>query len=58
MNQSSDTDGHSPRPTPITLAIYRDLRVGMVVIMVMLAAALVIDTISALHPQSTLSAYD
>jgi hypothetical protein len=57
MNQSSDTDGHSPRPTPITLAIYRDLRVGMVVIMVMLAAALVIDTISAMHPQSTLSAY-
>jgi hypothetical protein len=57
MNQSSDTDGHSPRTTPITLAIYRDLRVGMVVIMVMLAASLVIDTISAMHPQSTLSAY-
>ena len=36
-------DVGSPRPTPITLAIYRDLRVGMVVIMVMLAAALVID---------------
>jgi hypothetical protein len=49
--------GSSPRPTPITLAIYRDLRAGMVVIMVMLAAALVIDTISATHPQSTLSAY-
>jgi hypothetical protein len=49
--------GHTPRPTPITLAIYRDVRVGMVVIMVMLAAALVIDTISATHPQSTLSAY-
>lgn len=57
VNQSGDTASHSPRPTPIALAIYRDLRVGMVVIMVMLAAALVIDTISAKHPQSTLSAY-
>ncbi len=55
--QEAVKDVGSPRPTPITLAIFRDLRVGMVVIMVMLAAALVIDTISAKHPQSTLSAY-
>jgi hypothetical protein len=48
---------HSPRPTPITLAVYRELRVGMVVIMVMLAAALVIDRRSATQWQSTLSAY-
>jgi hypothetical protein len=48
---------HSPRRTPITLAIYRDLRVGMVVIMVMLAAALVIDRRSATQWQSTLSDY-
>jgi hypothetical protein len=48
---------HSPRPTPITLAVYRELRVGMVVTMVMLAAALVIDRRSATQWQSTLSAY-
>jgi hypothetical protein len=48
MNQSSDTDGHSPSPTPITLAIYRDLRVGMVVILVMLAAAVIIERLPAI----------
>jgi len=57
VNQSSGTAGHGPRPTPITLAIYRDLRVGMVVIMVMLFAAIIIDTVLATHLQTTLSAY-
>jgi hypothetical protein len=57
VNQSSDTASHSPRPTPITLAIYRDLRVGMVVIMVMLAAAIIVARESATHWQLALSAY-
>ena len=57
MNQSSDTASHSPPPTPITLAVYRDLRLGMVVILVMLAAAIVIEKISATCWQSELSAY-
>jgi hypothetical protein len=57
VNQSSDTASHSPRPTPITLAIYRDLRVGVVVTMVMLAAAIVVERISAIHWQSALSEY-
>ena len=43
MNQSSDTASHSPRPTPITLAIYRDLRVGMVVIMPFLTGCLTLS---------------
>jgi hypothetical protein len=53
MNQPND----SPRPTPITLATYRDLRVGMVVIMVMLAAAVGIEKISATCWQLAISAY-
>jgi hypothetical protein len=48
---------NSPPPTSITLAIYRDLRVGMVVIMVMLAAAVIIERISATCWQSAISAY-
>jgi len=51
------TPDDTTRPTRVTLAIYRELRVGMVVIMVTLAAAVVIDTIWAKHWQSTLSAY-
>jgi hypothetical protein len=57
VNQSSDTASHSPRPTPITLAIYRDLRVGVVVTMVMLAAAIVVERILATGWQSALSEY-
>ena len=57
VNQSSHAASHSPRPTPVTLAIYRDLRVGMVVITVMLFAAVVIERISATHWQGALSAY-
>jgi hypothetical protein len=57
VNQSSDTASHSPPPTPITLAVYRDLRLGMVVILVLLAASIVIEKISATCWQSELSAY-
>jgi hypothetical protein len=57
VNQSSDTDSYSPHTTPITLAIYRELRVGMVVVMVMLAAAVVVERISATRWQSALSEY-
>lgn len=44
-------------PTPITLATYRDVRVGMVVIMVMLAAAVIIEKLTATCWQSAISAY-
>ncbi|MGZ4584782.1 MAG: hypothetical protein ACXVYI_10565 [Mycobacterium sp.] len=53
MNQPSG----SQSPTPITLAIYRDLRVGMVVILLMLAAAIVIEQLWATCWQIALSAY-
>jgi hypothetical protein len=46
-----------PRRTPITLAIYRDLRVAMVVLMVMLAAGVIIEKISANCWQSAISTY-
>jgi hypothetical protein len=57
VNQLSDTGSASPQPTPITLAIYREIRVGMAVIMVMLAAAIVIDGINAGRLQKALSEY-
>jgi hypothetical protein len=57
VSQPSGTGGHGPRRTPITLAIYRDLRVGMVVLMVMLAAGVIIEKISAPCWQSAISAY-
>lgn len=57
MNQSSDTGGSSPHPTPITLVVYRELRIGMVVIIVMLAAAIIIDWIAAGRLQTALSEY-
>lgn len=53
MNQSTD----GARPIPITLAVYRDVRVGMVVIMVMLAAAIIIEKLSATCWQLAISAY-
>jgi len=57
VNQPGDTIGHSRGSIPTTLAIYRDLRVGMVVIMVMLAAAVVTERMSASRWQSALSEY-
>ena len=43
LNQPSDTASHSSPPAPITLAVYRDLRVGLAVTAVMLAAAIIIE---------------
>jgi hypothetical protein len=48
---------HPSRRTPITLVIYRDLRVGMVVILVMLAAAVIIERVPAICWQSAISSY-
>jgi hypothetical protein len=45
-----------PRP-PITLVIYRDLRVGMVVILVMLAAAVIMERLPAICWQTAISSY-
>lgn len=45
------------KPTPVTLTIYRDLRVGMVVITLMLFLAIVIEKLSATCWQFALSAY-
>ena len=49
----------SPGPprTPITLLLYRDLRVGMVVILVMFAAAVVMERLPAICWQTALSSY-
>ena len=57
MHQPSETGSDSGHSTPITLAIYREIRVGMAVIMVMLAAAIAIDGMSAKHLQGALSEY-
>jgi hypothetical protein len=57
VNQSSETGSDSPHPTPMLLAIYRELRVGMVMVMVMLAAAVVVERILVTDWQSALSAY-
>ena len=58
MNQPSDTDSSGPQPTPIPLVVYRELRIGMVVIMAMLGAAVVMDWWSAAGRfQSALSEY-
>jgi hypothetical protein len=45
------------KPTPVTLTIYRELRVGMVVITLMLFGAIVIEQLSATCWQFALSAY-
>jgi hypothetical protein len=45
------------QPTPITLAIYRDLRVGMVIVTLMVFVAIVIRQLSATCWQFALSAY-
>lgn len=57
MNQPCDTGSSSQQPTPIPLVVYRELRIGMVVIMVMLGAGVIIDRISAPHWQMALSEY-
>jgi hypothetical protein len=55
VNQPSGTGGQGP--TPITIAVYRDLRLGTLVILVLLAAAIIIERLSATCWQSELSAY-
>ena len=45
------------KPTPITLAIYRDLRVGMVIITLMLGVAILIEKLTATCWQFAISAY-
>ena len=57
MNQPSDTGGHSRQPTPILLVMYRELRIAMVVVMVMLVAAILLERRSASRFQSALSEY-
>jgi hypothetical protein len=57
VNKSSDTASHSPPPAPITLAVYRDLRVGLAVTAVMLAAAIIIQWIATDCWQAALSEY-
>lgn len=48
---------NNQRPTPITLAIYRDVRVGMVIVTLMVFVAIVIEQLSATCWQFALSAY-
>jgi len=43
--QTSETRSESAHSNPILLAIYREVRVGMVVVMVMLAAAVLVERI-------------
>jgi hypothetical protein len=57
VNQSSDTASHSPPPVPITLAVYRDLRVGLAVTAVMVAAAIIIERRATDCWQAALSEY-
>lgn len=54
MDQPSDTTSGT---TPVTLAMYRDLRVGMVVTLLMLATAIVVERTMASRLQLALSEY-
>jgi hypothetical protein len=57
VNQPSETGSDSRHSTPTLLAIYRELRIAMVVVMVMLAAAVLLERRSATRFQSALSEY-
>jgi hypothetical protein len=57
MNHPTETGSDTSRPVPITLAVYRDLRVGLAVIAVMLAAAIIIEKMSTDCWQAALSEY-
>lgn len=48
---------NNQNPTPITLAIYRDVRVGMVIVALMVFVAIAIEQLSATCWQFALSAY-
>jgi hypothetical protein len=57
VNQPSDTASQSSPPAPITLAVYRDLRVGLAVTAVMIAAAIIIEKMTTDCWQAALSEY-
>ena len=57
MTQASETPSDRAHSTPTLLVIYRELRVAMVVVMVMLAAAVIAERRSATGWQSALSEY-
>jgi hypothetical protein len=57
VSQSSDTGSYSSPPASITLAVYRDLRVGLAVTAVMLAAAIITERIATDCWQAALSEY-
>jgi hypothetical protein len=57
VSQPSDTASHSSPPVPITLAVYRDLRVGLAVTAVMVAAAIIIEWMATDCWQAALSEY-
>ncbi len=57
MTQADETRSDRAHPNPILLAIYREVRVGMVVVMVMLAVAVLVERISATRWQTALSEY-
>lgn len=57
MTRASETPSDRAHSTPTLLVIYRELRVAMVVVMVMLAAAVIAERRSATGWQSALSEY-
>jgi hypothetical protein len=57
VNQPGDTVNNSSTSTPITLVVYRDLRVGLAVTMLMLAAAIIIEVAGKHCVQGALSEY-
>jgi hypothetical protein len=57
VNQPGDTVNNSSTSTPITLVVYRDLRVGLGVTMLMLAAAIIIEVAGKHCIQGALSEY-
>jgi hypothetical protein len=58
VNQpKNDTVEDTPRPVSITLAVYRDLRIGLAVTAVMLAASIIADRLQTRCWQAALSEY-
>ena len=57
MNQPGDTASNSSTSTPVTLVVYRDLRIGLAVTMAMFAAAIIIEVAGKHCVQGALSEY-
>jgi hypothetical protein len=57
VNQPGNTTSQSSTSTPITLVVYRDLRVGLAVVMLMFIAAIIIDAVPKWCVQGALSEY-